>query len=74
LLTLNSPVYVYTQPTAQVDYLFDQVQSGELIPVGRLSDNSWWKTNYGNAWVQTNLFGGSITVSGNCGGLPVVSP
>ena len=73
LLTVNSPVNVYTQPTADGQYLQDQVGAGgELIPTGRLSDNSWWKTNYGGAWVQTGLFGGAITVSGNCN-LPTVS-
>jgi uncharacterized protein YraI len=73
LLTVNSPANVYTQPTAQIDFLQDQVGAGgELIPTGRLADNSWWKTNYGGAWVQTGLFGGAITVSGNCN-LPTVS-
>lgn len=74
MLTLNSAVNVYTQPTAQIDFLQDQVQAGgELIPTGRLQDGSWWQTNYGGAWVQTGLFGGAITVSGNCNNLPVVS-
>ncbi len=73
LLTLNGAVNVYTQPTADSQYLQDQVGAGgELIPTGRLSDNSWWKTNYGGAWVQTGLFGGAITVSGNCN-LPTVT-
>ena len=73
LLTVNSPANVYTQPTAQIAFLQDQVGAGgELFPTGRLADNSWWKTNYGGAWVQTGLFGGAITVSGNCN-LPVVS-
>lgn len=75
LLTLNSAVNVYTQPTAQIDFLQDQVGAGgELIPTGRLADNSWWQTNYGGAWVQTGLIGSALTQSGNCGGLPVVSP
>ncbi len=74
LLTINSPVFVYTQPIADVSYLQDQVQMGELIPIGRLADNSWWKTNYFNAWVQTSLFGSSLTVSGNCANLPIVTP
>lgn len=74
LLTINSPVFVYTQPIADVSYLQDQVQMGELIPIGRLADNSWWKTNYFSAWVQTSLFGSALTVSGNCTNLPIVSP
>jgi hypothetical protein len=74
LLTINSPVFIYTQPIADVSYLQDQVQMGELIPIGRLADNSWWKTNYFNAWVQTSLFGSALTVSGNCANLPIVSP
>ncbi|XWX04584.1 SH3 domain-containing protein [Aggregatilineales bacterium SYSU G02658] len=74
LLTINSPVFVYTQPIADVSYLQDQVQMGELIPIGRLADNSWWKTNYASAWVQTSLFGSTLTVSGNCTNLPIVSP
>lgn len=74
LLTLNSPTKVYTTPTEQIDFLFDQLQSGELIPVGRLADNSWWKTNYANAWVQTSLIGTQLTRSGNCSNLPIVTP
>jgi uncharacterized protein YraI len=73
LLTVNSPTNVYTIPNAIIDNLQDQVGAGgQLIPTGRLADNSWWQTNYGGAWIQTGLFGGSVTVSGNCN-LPVVS-
>lgn len=73
LLTVNSAVNVYVVPTGDISDLFDQVQSGELIPVGRLADNSWWKTNYGGAWISTGTFGGAVTVSGNCA-LPTVTP
>ncbi len=66
---------VYTQPNAQVDYLFDEVQQGyQLSPVGRLADNSWWKTSYGDAWIQTSLLGDKANLSGDCSSLPVVSP
>lgn len=75
LITMNDKALIYTQPNAIPDYIFDQVQAGyELVPVGRLADNSWWKTNYFNAWIQTSLFGGPARVTGNCNGLPVVSP
>lgn len=75
LITIISPTNVYTIPTAIVDNLFDQIQGGgQLIPIGRLADNSWWKTNYNGAWIQTSTFGGSASVSGNCSTLPIVSP
>lgn len=74
LLTLTSPTYVYTIPNNDISNLYDQVQSGQLIPTGKLADNSWWKTNYANAWIETSTFGVSVTVSGNCGNLPVVAP
>ncbi|MBX3063128.1 MAG: hypothetical protein KF726_09135 [Anaerolineae bacterium] len=75
LITIISPTNVYTIPTAIVDNLFDQIQGGgQLIPTGRLADNSWWKTNYNGSWIQTSTFGGSASVSGNCNNLPIVSP
>ncbi|MEP7290324.1 MAG: SH3 domain-containing protein [Chloroflexota bacterium] len=74
LITITSPTYVYQSPNADISNLQDQVQVGELIPTGRLADNSWWKTNYGGAWVQTSTFGVSTQVSGDCRNLPIVSP
>jgi len=75
LITINAPTFVYTTTNAIVDYLYDQTQAGyQLIPVGRLADNSWWKTNYGDAWIQTSTFGSTATVSGDCSGLPIVAP
>lgn len=75
LLSLNSDVHVYVIPVEMIDHLQDQVGAGgELIPVGRLADNSWWKTNYYNAWVPTRHFGNNITVSGDCSSLPTVAP
>lgn len=72
-LVVNSPVFVYLVPVAIVDDLFDQVQMGELFPTGRLADNSWWQTSYGNSWIETSHFGNTVTVSGDCSGLPVVA-
>ena len=75
LITVVSPVNVYQIPVEQIDYLYDQVgASGQLIPIGRLADNSWWKTNYSSSWIQTSRFGNEVTVSGDCSGLPVVTP
>lgn len=75
LITITSPTYIYTQTTAIPDYLFDQAQAGyQLIPIGRLADNSWWKTNYYDSWIQTSTFGSTANVTGDCSGLPVVSP
>ena len=74
IVTINSPVKVYSIPVANVSYLYDQVQGGELIPVGRLADNSWWKTNYASAWIQTSEFGNTVSISGDCSGLAVVEP
>lgn len=74
LIKITNDVLVYTQPNAIPDYIFDQVHAGyELVPVGKLADNSWWKTNYSNAWIQTNHFNHEAHVSGNCHDLPVVS-
>ncbi|MCC6803743.1 MAG: hypothetical protein IT319_12740 [Anaerolineae bacterium] len=75
LLTLTGDQLVYTTPIAQADYIYDQVHPGyELIPTGRLADNTWWKTNYLDSWIQTSVFGTTVQVSGNCAGLPIVSP
>ncbi len=75
LLNVLQPSFVYVIPVELIDHLQDQIQAGgQLIPVGRLADNSWWRTNYANAWVQTSLFGSSIQVSGDCSGLPIVTP
>lgn len=75
LISVVSPVYVYQIPVEQVDYLQDQVGTGgQLIPTGRLADNSWWKTNYASAWIQTSRFGNEVTVSGDCSALPIVTP
>lgn len=74
LITLTAPTYIYQIPNNAIDYLQDQVQGGELIPVGRLADNSWWKTNYANAWIQTSAFGSTAQVSGDCRNLPLVTP
>lgn len=74
LITMTGEALVYTQPNAIPDYIFDEVQPGyQLIPIGRLADNSFWKTNYSNAWIQTSLFGSVALLSGNCNALPIVS-
>lgn len=75
LITMTDEQLIYTTPNAIPDYIFDEVQPGyQLIPVGRLGDNSWWKTNYNSAWIETNIFGSKANVTGNCNNLPVVSP
>lgn len=75
LITITAPQLIYTIPNAIPDNIQDQAQAGyELIPVGRLADNSWWKTNFGNAWIETSAFGSTATVSGDCSVLPIVTP
>ncbi len=75
LITMTGPQLVYTIPNAIPDNIQDQVNAGyELIPVGRLADNSWWRTNYASAWIETSAFGVTAMVSGDCTGLPVISP
>jgi hypothetical protein len=74
LITITSPTFVYTTTIELVDYLYDQVQSGELVPVGRTADGAWYKTNYGNAWLPTRVIGSTVSRSGNCNNLPVVTP
>lgn len=74
LLTLTAPTKVYSLPTGVIDDLYDEVQSGQLIPIGRLADGSWYKTNYASAWVQTSLIGVSLIRSGDCSALPILIP
>ncbi len=74
LIVLTAPTYVYTTTTATMENLFDQVQGGQLIPIGRLADNSWWQTNDYGAWIPTSAFGDTVQISGNCDNLPIVSP
>ncbi len=75
LIRLTAPTRIYTIPNADISNLFDEVGAGgELIPTGRLADNSWWHTNYAGAWIQTSTFGVSAQVTGDCSALPVVSP
>lgn len=75
LIRITGAANVYQTPLADISNLYDQVQAGyELIPNGRLGDNSWWRTNYNGAWIQTSLFGNVAQVSGDCRNLPVVSP
>ncbi len=74
LISINSPTFVYTTTIADMNYLFDQVQGGsQLIPLGRLADNSWWQTNNYGAWIPTNVFGSTASISGNCSTLPIVA-
>lgn len=73
LITLTSPTFIYQIPNDDISYLQDQVQAGELIPTGRLADNTWWKTNYANAWISTSTFGVTAQVSGDCRNLPVIA-
>jgi hypothetical protein len=75
LIRMTGEQLVYSQPVVDPSYIFDEVQPGfELIPVGRLADNSWWQTNYAMAWISTSVFGSTATVSGDCRALPIVSP
>lgn len=75
LITLTGATRVYTIPNADISNLFDEVGAGgQLIPTGRLADNSWWHTNYAGAWIQTSTFGVTAQVSGDCSTLPIVSP
>ena len=73
LITITSPTFIYVVPIADISHLQDQLGAGsEMIPIGRLADNTWWHTNYGGAWIETIHFGVSATVTGDCSGLPVV--
>jgi hypothetical protein len=75
LITITGEMLVYGNTEAIPDYIYDEVQPGyQLIPTGKLADNSWWQTNYAGAWIQTSAFGNTATVSGNCFALPVVPP
>jgi hypothetical protein len=73
LITLVGPEYVYTIPNPIVDHLLDQVQQGELIPVGRWNQNpNWWLTNYMGGW-WFNTAGTNGRLSGDCSQIPYVN-
>ncbi len=75
LIRLTAPTRIYSIPNADISNLFDEVGAGgELIPTGRLADNSWWHTNYAGAWIQTSTFGVTAQVTGDCSALPIVTP
>ncbi len=75
LIRVTADQLVYSQPIADPSYIYDEVTAGyELIPVGRLADNSWWQTNYAMAWISTSVFGSTVNISGDCRALPIVSP
>lgn len=74
LFTLTAPTFVYTTTIAQVDYLYDQVQSGELIPNGRTADGNWYRLNYASSWLPASAIDQTVSRSGNCANLPTVSP
>ncbi len=74
IITISSAQLIYTQPNAIPDYIYDQVQAGyQLLPTGRLADNTWWQTSYAGAWIQTSVFGTTASVSGDCSSLPILS-
>lgn len=75
LITMADKAFIYTKPDAKPDFLADQVQKNyQMSPVGRLKNNSWWKVNYLNAWIETKHLGHEAKVSGNCNHLPVINP
>jgi len=74
LFTLTAPTFVYTTTVEQVDFLYDQVQSGELIPNGRTADGNWYRLNYASSWLPAHAIGQTVSRSGNCANLPTVSP
>ena len=76
LITFSAPELIYTVPLVDPSNIFDQIPAGgELIPVGRanVGGQDWWKTNYFGAW-WLNAPGTAGMISGNCGGLPFITP
>ena len=76
IIRIVSPAYIYTQPTAEISYLQDQVQPpGELIVTGRYQagGQDWWKTSYANAW-YLNAPGAGGVFEGDCSAIPFVNP
>ncbi len=75
LITITTEQLVYTRPEADPSYIFDEAQMNyQLVPTGRLADNSWWQTNYNDSWIETSAFGVSAETSGDCANLPIVFP
>ncbi len=75
VITITGATLVYTVPVVDSGNIFDQVQPGhQMTAVGRLADNSWWKTDYWNSWIQTSAVGSAATTSGGCDSLPVIAP
>ena len=73
LVTITTEQLVYTRPEAIPDYIFDEAQANyQLVPTGRLANNTWWQTNYNSSWIETTAFGNTAEVSGDCTNLPIV--
>ena len=76
LITFTAPELIYTVPLVDPSNIFDQIPAGgELIPVGRanVGGQDWWKTNYFGAW-WLNAPGTAGIITGDCGGLPFITP
>jgi len=69
--TDETKVYV----AADAERLYDIIEAGyELTPTGRLADNSWFRTDYAEAWIQASALGSTARMTGDCSELPVVIP
>lgn|GEM_PF-3614484 len=75
VVTITTEQLVYTRPEAIPDFIFDEARAGFVLNVvGRLADNSWWKTNYNDSWIETSVFGTTAETSGDCSNLPILFP
>lgn len=73
VVTIITEQLVYTRPEVDGSYIFDEARAGDVFNVvGRLANNSWWKTNYNDSWIQTSVFGTTAQSSGDCANLPIV--
>lgn len=73
VVTIITEQLVYTRPEADPNYIFDEARAGDVFNVvGRLANNSWWRTNYQNSWIETSVFGTTAQSSGDCANLPIV--
>ncbi len=76
IISFASPTFVYTQPTADPSFLFDQAQPGQTYTAnGRLGSGGWVRATRSdgvivNAWIPTM----QVLSNGSCNNLPVVSP
>jgi hypothetical protein len=74
VVTFTAPTFVYTTTTADMSFLFDQIQSGEFTATGRLADNTWLQLDHFGSWFDMSSVGTTAEIRGGCNTLPIAVP